>query len=533
MSFAGFQMEDVERPSFEGNEFITGQNWGPKSNKLVYVAGASVALLAVCSLGLVQIHSQPRSIASLTALASRTRIATPEQVAEAAKEAESRRIAGLSHSYLPAANYEDPCDAVRIDCCTDPSFPVLGGVDVVRFGLTGDIVFGNPKYTAQVTGLSRTYTFWFSDKSLVPIFEANREAYFPKWGGFDVGDFCAVNSNLETLVKKTVDLNEAQDIDRHVAFHHTPIENMVECDTAFNSLYGFPINGVFNTRCVSMNNFQRPVAGLLPQMPLVAVPVKMSELYGVAPISLSQPVVESEQAHGQSDLLIPDALENGKQQEINQFQSVAAEIAESNQIAVSDTLSNEHARTVEFSTDISNENGRIFDSPIEDDVLSEENESTVELSTETFSDVHSLSQDQVGQNEWTEEATIPSIVSEYQPITEQEGQSAEAFSDVHSLSQDQVGQNEWTEDETIASVSEYQPIAEQESQSVERADVSTEMHGNPQNWHTSAKPLGEKALLKRGVVKMEDLSPGILKQLAEEEGILSTDAESGEEGVSQ
>jgi len=52
----------------------------------------------------------------------------------------------------------------------------------------------------------------------------------------------------------------------------------------------------------------------------------------------------------------------------------------------------------------------------------------------------------------------------------------------------------------------------------EEQDVQS--NRNPQNWHTSEKPLGEKALLKRGVVTVDELSPGIIKQLVQDESVV-------------
>jgi len=284
MSFQGYQLDVCD---VEGSLDVSAVEKAPTSwtHSKVYVVGAAIVLLSLCSFGLIQDHlsAHKNNTERLMNLGSKFKTVTPEQLLIAAKEAETRRITGLARSYLPALNYEDPCDTARIDCCTDPSYPVLGGLDVVKLQVTGELVFGNPKYTAEVSGITRTYSFWFSEKSSINLFEANPDAFLPKWGGFDVSDFCTVGGTLEKLVGYTVDLSEPQEVDGHIAFGRIPVDNIMECENVFSSLYGLPINGVFNTRCVSMSNFEQPIYGLFPQMPLAGYPVKMSKIYGMSP----------------------------------------------------------------------------------------------------------------------------------------------------------------------------------------------------------------------------------------------------------
>jgi len=217
-----------------------------------------------------------------------------EEAEEAAKVAEkvainpmymfNSRVEALPSLYKPAVDYEDPCDAVRIDCCTDDNFPVLGGMDVVHFRLTGQIQFGTEKYKSTIETFTKKYEFWFYEKAAVDVFNADPTAYLPGWGGFDCGQFCSSGGGLYPLMSKTVELVNATLIDNKIAFSSNVVDNPTACANAFNSFYGSPFNGVFNTRCVSMAGFNSStVSGLLATMPEEAIPVKMSEIYGVLP----------------------------------------------------------------------------------------------------------------------------------------------------------------------------------------------------------------------------------------------------------
>jgi len=223
-----------------------------------------------------------------------SKILTPEEIiaqineakAEEArkfKAAETARVLALPSTFVPAIDYPDPCDAVRQECCTDPLFPVLGGVDLVHFRLTGQLQFGNPKYSATVEGVLRKNIFWFADKTNAAVFNADPSPYLPVWGGFECGEFCANGGGLSVLMEKTVDLSKAMEIEKKIAFSDIPVGNPSACLNAFNSFYGSAVNGVFNTRCVSMSNMDMTVPGLVETMPESAVPVKMSLLFGVSP----------------------------------------------------------------------------------------------------------------------------------------------------------------------------------------------------------------------------------------------------------
>jgi len=208
----------------------------------------------------------------------------PKQAAldqsETTGKAAMRKFSEIVHSYLPASDYEDPCDAARIECCTDPDFPVLGGLDLVNYRLTGTISFGDPKHSTEITGIGgRSYKFWFTDKSLVPAFQASPESYIPKWGGFDAEQFCT-DGDLSSLFINTVELSNLVEVGRRAAFNY--VQNVESCDEKFNSFYGKPSIGVMNTRCISMHQFETAVQGLLSAMPETAIPVKISEQYQIS-----------------------------------------------------------------------------------------------------------------------------------------------------------------------------------------------------------------------------------------------------------
>jgi len=285
---ASYQAVDLELNLSSVNSHASTK---PKTRLILATAAVAMGVLAFASVGGSNDSRPILTLLGAKESVKTPKILTPEQQAaadaeaeEAAKEAEVKRISALPKNYLPAADYKDPCDALRDECCTDERYPILGRVDLVHFKLTGEIVFGNPKSSATIQGISRAYTAWFSDKSTVAVFEANPETYLPKWGGFDAGQFCSTGGGLSVLEANTVDLSSAQELNRALAFASIPVQNLDECDAVFNSFYGSPVNAVYNTRCVSMSHFKFAVpAGLLPSMPELAVPVPMSKLYGIQP----------------------------------------------------------------------------------------------------------------------------------------------------------------------------------------------------------------------------------------------------------
>lgn len=275
-----YQTDDLEG-SFEAVSLKL-----PKYRKFTKLA----LIVATLVLAFGVIHSsRAKETVALTDL--HNKILTPEEMANiaaqeqlAARQAELKRISALPGNYLPALDYQDPCDAVRVECCIDPAYPVLGGMDLVHFRLTGQVQFGNPKSSAELQGLRSTYTFWFADKSAVAIFEADPLAYLPGWGGFDCGEFCSSGGGIPALMSRTVDLSHATEVEKKAAFSSLPVPDPKKCAEDFASFYGSPINGIFNTRCVSMKGLSsNPPIGLYASMPLAGIPVKMSQLYGISP----------------------------------------------------------------------------------------------------------------------------------------------------------------------------------------------------------------------------------------------------------
>jgi hypothetical protein len=182
--------------------------------------------------------------------------------------------------FLPSHDYSDPCDldSIRKDCCSDPAYPVLGGLDVVHNRLTGEVVFGDSKNYATTVGVTKTYTYWFSKPEYVQLFEQYPELYMPKYGGFNADDFCE-NGDLQTLVSTSVDLSAAVMIDRHVGFG-SPSIDVKTCDSLLMRYYGKPINSIYNTRCVSMEGLSVQTVGMYTSAPSAP---KMSQLYGLPP----------------------------------------------------------------------------------------------------------------------------------------------------------------------------------------------------------------------------------------------------------
>jgi len=217
------------------------------------------------------------------------KVLTPEQAFEAQEGAiqatrESReklatRLAWIAQYYMPAADYQDPCDTAREDCCTDSNFPVLGGLDVVSFYFEGGIVFGDPQFSARIkVANARTYTFWFSDPLFVSLFEKSPESYLPKWGGFNAEKFCSGEENFTSFISNTVELSEVWGFFGHTAFGDVLQQDIESCDDRFETFFAKPNMDVYNTRCISMNQFETLVPGLLTTMPSLSKPIKMSQL---------------------------------------------------------------------------------------------------------------------------------------------------------------------------------------------------------------------------------------------------------------
>jgi len=214
---------------------------------------------------------------------------------------------GLSKYYVAASDYQDPCDAVRGACCTDSSFPVLGGIDMVYFKMSGGkVAFGDAKYQASITGINRVYTFWFVDKSYAALFQADPTPFLPRFGGFYADDFCASGGGLELLMKYTAEIDKAQVWTDRIIFSNSPGIDLEACEKVWYRYFGIPQNALYNTRCVSMNNVV--AYGLNPSLPPAAVPIKMSTLYGVPSLFVDTHMPSGQRYSSLPTVLVPSPV---------------------------------------------------------------------------------------------------------------------------------------------------------------------------------------------------------------------------------
>jgi len=288
----GYQTIDVE------SSVVAMPQEQKTSNKKKVGIVLAAALCGLGAIGTMGFGSSSPAMIQFKAKTSSTaskvkapKIRTPEEQAAyedslrekarlTAIKTEESRIKALPTSYVPASDYKDPCDMGRGTCCTDEAFPVLGGMDVVHYKLTGDIVMGEARNKAQIKGVSRTYTFWFSDKAYAALFDLNPEAYMPHFGGFEASQFCASGGGLESLVSNTLDISSAQSQDRKLLFGQGI--DLQGCDNVWNTYFGSQLNGIFNTRCVDFSHLSSLTQGLYANMPEAAIPVKESQVLGVA-----------------------------------------------------------------------------------------------------------------------------------------------------------------------------------------------------------------------------------------------------------
>jgi len=102
----------------------------------------------------------------------------------------------------------------RFECCTDPNYPVLNGVDPVELRRSGQTKLGNPQLATTVVTLQGTYSFWFSTFSNKRFFDSHSEWYIPSYGGFDIQQFCSDASlDYRGLAAETIDLTTSSVID--------------------------------------------------------------------------------------------------------------------------------------------------------------------------------------------------------------------------------------------------------------------------------------------------------------------------------
>jgi len=201
------------------------------------------------------------------------------KAAQLAAEMEEKRIANLALNYVPALDYEDPCDTIRGTCCSDPSFPVLGGMDFVYYKLTGMVAMGDAKNKAKLTTIGKTYTFWFIDKSYANLFLSNPQDYVPKYGGFNADAFCAYGGGFDNLLQTDTMVSAATALPNKQLTFSSPDIDAAKCDQLWANYFGATVSAVFNIRCFSFSGLDNAF-GMYPHMPAEAIPVKMSILYG-------------------------------------------------------------------------------------------------------------------------------------------------------------------------------------------------------------------------------------------------------------
>eukprot|EP00640_Fibrocapsa_japonica_P001739 CAMPEP_0113937992 /NCGR_PEP_ID=MMETSP1339-20121228/4442_1 /TAXON_ID=94617 /ORGANISM="Fibrocapsa japonica" /LENGTH=464 /DNA_ID=CAMNT_0000940915 /DNA_START=292 /DNA_END=1686 /DNA_ORIENTATION=- /assembly_acc=CAM_ASM_000762 len=164
--------------------------------------------------------------------------------------------------YEPSDDYTDPCNDMdnRGTCCTDSEYPVLGGVDLVHYVETGEWNYGSAEHKYVANGVYRKYTFWFVDDDSMQTFQDNAELYMPRFGGFDFIDFCSSEeAGLEAVVQDSIELTTARVKEESTyVFASVSHEDKMDdldldaCEARWEAFFGDVTNGVFNTRCFSL-----------------------------------------------------------------------------------------------------------------------------------------------------------------------------------------------------------------------------------------------------------------------------------------
>jgi len=155
---------------------------------------------------------------------------------------------------------------MRTECCTDPSLPVLGGIDLVSlyFSTPGTLPeVGKPEFSASIKTSSAEYVFYFVNTENRDIFEENPWKYAPAYGGFDsCGVSLEERSRYAENVKDlgpSVDISKWEMIEGKLFFFggKNPREHFLSApdakflgDQNWENYFGFlPENGLFNTNC--------------------------------------------------------------------------------------------------------------------------------------------------------------------------------------------------------------------------------------------------------------------------------------------
>jgi len=93
----------------------------------------------------------------------------------------------LGLDYAPSDQCTNTALSSRFKCCSDPSYPVLGGIDIVGTilkGQSGKTVLGIPEYEYSLYTTHGTYQFYFQSRSNLEKFSIDPWKYVPTAGGF-------------------------------------------------------------------------------------------------------------------------------------------------------------------------------------------------------------------------------------------------------------------------------------------------------------------------------------------------------------
>jgi YHS domain-containing protein len=176
----------------------------------------------------------------------------------------------------------DECgDSNRMACCTDKSFPVLGGVDVVAYfqlPLGSEAVAGSPDVKAFLETQNGAYTFYFKNEENKELFVSDPWKYIPEVGGFDANavaggmGFQDIASTPKSDIGPIVDVNQWTIIHDRLYLFGNPMEvrfftlqqkNLVSAadirwlswyDSRWVALFSPKADTVLNTRCTVVND---------------------------------------------------------------------------------------------------------------------------------------------------------------------------------------------------------------------------------------------------------------------------------------
>jgi len=113
--------------------------------------------------------------------------------------------------YIPVNECDDSLLASHLKCCADPSFPVLGGMDVVGMmlnGSPGEPLWGLEDFQYLLETPHGAYRFFFQNQEHMDLFESDPWRYAPAAGGF-AADVLAqkISTPPDQLLNSTLDMS--------------------------------------------------------------------------------------------------------------------------------------------------------------------------------------------------------------------------------------------------------------------------------------------------------------------------------------